>query len=300
MDGVGDDRHSWAFDGKRQKKWNGTDADYGTTLTSWAVGDVVGCSLEVSDEVPVTRVESGQMKKASKKGKTAKSAVVSSTDPQRFVKMQFSVNGNSLGEAFSFAIAGADGGGDKFEIVADANVAIQGLFHPALSLESGEAVLLNIGQRPFQFPPLAVEDTKEGGGSSAIAVVESSGYRPVIDALPVDIRAGIPRESVDSFVASTSASSKSSTVDNLIKTVNPDIPVAIASKVSETSRIDSSTTSRETFPVIDLESDALYPNIAALEKHGLQHLKAELERRNLKAGGTLTERAESFYCRVKS
>ena len=52
--GVGDDPHSWAYDGKRQKSWhdptedsvNNADgqADYGS---SWQVGDIVGCLLEL-------------------------------------------------------------------------------------------------------------------------------------------------------------------------------------------------------------------------------------------------------------
>ena len=26
---MGDDEHSWSYDGQRGKKWNGTDTDYG-------------------------------------------------------------------------------------------------------------------------------------------------------------------------------------------------------------------------------------------------------------------------------
>jgi len=43
-DGVGDDAHSFAFDGCRRLKWtNGTSEAYG----EWQRGDVVGCSLDL-------------------------------------------------------------------------------------------------------------------------------------------------------------------------------------------------------------------------------------------------------------
>lgn len=44
-DGVGDDSHSFAFDGARQMKWNGTNEVFGT---SWEPGSIVGCELELS------------------------------------------------------------------------------------------------------------------------------------------------------------------------------------------------------------------------------------------------------------
>ena len=44
-DGVGDDQHSWAYDGCRQQKWNGeAPEDYGA---AWSAGDVVGCLLDL-------------------------------------------------------------------------------------------------------------------------------------------------------------------------------------------------------------------------------------------------------------
>lgn len=44
-DGVGDDQHSWAYDGARVLKWHGgTNEAYGK---GWKVGDVVGCCLDM-------------------------------------------------------------------------------------------------------------------------------------------------------------------------------------------------------------------------------------------------------------
>ena len=46
-DGVGDDEHSWAYDGCRQQKWNGEiPEDYGA---AWTTGDVVGCLLDLDE-----------------------------------------------------------------------------------------------------------------------------------------------------------------------------------------------------------------------------------------------------------
>ncbi|CAM9258320.1 unnamed protein product [Chrysoparadoxa australica] len=47
-DGVGDDKHSWGYDGARRRRWNGeADVDeapeYGQ---AWKAGDVVGCQLD--------------------------------------------------------------------------------------------------------------------------------------------------------------------------------------------------------------------------------------------------------------
>ena len=45
--GVGDDRHSYAFDGHRKKKWNGSDEPYGE---QWATGDVIGTLIDISNK----------------------------------------------------------------------------------------------------------------------------------------------------------------------------------------------------------------------------------------------------------
>ena len=79
-DGVGDDRHSWAFDGFRQKKWNKEDADYGshTSTVSGAAAAVKNTTTSgkgtakktVSASTTSTSTSSG----GSTKGKTASSS----------------------------------------------------------------------------------------------------------------------------------------------------------------------------------------------------------------------------------
>jgi hypothetical protein len=44
-EGVGNDAHSWSYDGSRQKKWHATGTTYGE---SWSTGDVIGCALDLS------------------------------------------------------------------------------------------------------------------------------------------------------------------------------------------------------------------------------------------------------------
>ena len=45
-EGVGDCSHSWAYDGWRLLKWNGSSAEWGA---KWSVGDTVGCALDMEN-----------------------------------------------------------------------------------------------------------------------------------------------------------------------------------------------------------------------------------------------------------
>merc|ERR1719361_2138771 len=44
--GVGDHSKSWAYDGWRQKKWNGANVRYGGD-NKWKAGDIVGCCVDI-------------------------------------------------------------------------------------------------------------------------------------------------------------------------------------------------------------------------------------------------------------
>ena len=113
------------------------------TADSWVVGDVLGCLLEISEG-----------------------------DTEQVASISFTLNGISLGIAYSgidFRSVGSNAdtnfsnsnisstsssgssssGSDRKGISMDKS----GYFYPSLSLEDGEAVLLNIGQRPFAFLP---------------------------------------------------------------------------------------------------------------------------------------------------
>jgi hypothetical protein len=181
-DGVGDDLHSWAYDGMRGKKWNGEDLNYGTDIlaaveekasssssvgktanteketvdlnsasdstgaegnkTSWKVGDIVGCLLDIS---------------------------TAGADGPR-ARISYTVNGVNLGVAYSdISLAGMSGASSSNS----SGDSKSGHFYPAMSLEDGEAVLLNIGQRPFSYPPAA--DTNEVCAATQVAEPEPVG-----------------------------------------------------------------------------------------------------------------------------
>ena len=110
-DGVGDTAHSWAFDGLRSQKWHVEGSAYpDEERESWRAGDVVGCELLLS-------------------APSAAGAVC--------VTVSFAHNGSALGAAFAFPVD---------TLGPDALVA----FYPAVSLEDGEALIVNIGQHPFR------------------------------------------------------------------------------------------------------------------------------------------------------
>lgn len=128
-DGVGDDLNSWAYDGVRVKAWNAeNEKDYGR---KWEVGDVVGCLLCLDGD---DEAEGGGGKK--------KKAAKGEQQPGGYVR--YYLNGQDLGKAFTGLKAKA---GTEAEAPALS-------YYPALSLESGDAVRVNIGlHQPFKFSP---------------------------------------------------------------------------------------------------------------------------------------------------
>ena len=101
--GIGDHKHSFAFDGYRKKIWNGESGDYGFR---WHIGDIIGCMLDMDE-----------------------------------LTMQYTINGESLGIAFS-------------------NIQIsRGLF-PAASMNMGQAIRFNFGQVEFIHPPPSIDGYK--------------------------------------------------------------------------------------------------------------------------------------------
>ena len=47
-EGVGDDVHSWAFDGYRRYRWHRDSDSWGK---KWRVGDVLGCAIDIDNRV---------------------------------------------------------------------------------------------------------------------------------------------------------------------------------------------------------------------------------------------------------
>jgi hypothetical protein len=267
-DGVGDDTNSWAYDGLRKQRWHGQYAVYGDKYISdadvvtddgkdrerapfswepiastWQAGDVVGCFLSIS------RAADGSTER----------------------RFAYSLNGKYLGEAFC-DMTKAPKPGSTLSAIGDSLNALS----PGISMDEGEAFVINIGQKEFKHTPQSVEhhallDSVVGNSDSRAAeaenVVKMTTYKPIMEA----VNSAASKYSNDSDVLTASEEQAKSSVG----------PSANAQKVADT----------VTYDPIDLESDAFSAGVAALEALGLGHLKAELERRGLKAGGTLAERA---------
>ena len=230
-DGVGDDGHSWSFDGLRWRCWHfGQDAAYGpanitaegekadgslvavdeegSDLESWLPKDIVGCAVQYSS--PTTT--SGTNRKID----------------EVECCISFSLNGENFGPAFRFTLHRSK---------AEAHIPGMNwaMLSPALSLADGEKVRVNLGHKPFEYGPK--------GRSSYVAP-------------PVPLNesnAAVPDETTGQRTETEKA----------VEDVEP----------------------------IELESDA-FADISSLEALGLRKLQIELTRRGLKAGGSLSERAQ--------
>ncbi|KAJ4458524.1 putative E3 ubiquitin-protein ligase [Paratrimastix pyriformis] len=123
--GVGDDRHSYAYDGKRIKTWNGRDHPYGE---QWAIGDVIGICIDLTDQA----VPAGA-KPDERDGSPGPLAPTPGSSP--YGKIEFFRNGTPLGIAFQ-------------NVARDPELA----YFPGVSLGHNEKVSVNFGARPFRYP----------------------------------------------------------------------------------------------------------------------------------------------------
>jgi len=121
-DGVGDDQHSWAYDGARAQKWHGgTSEAYGS---AWESGDVLGCSLDLT------------------KGDG---------------EISFALNGTPLGPAFSQLTS--DGGhsaaraSSSSSSTSSSSSSSKPAFFPAAALEGGEALTVCVGPSGLKYGP---------------------------------------------------------------------------------------------------------------------------------------------------
>ena len=224
--GVGDDLHSWAYDGNRKRKWNNGSTDYGLL---WSTGDFVGCLIDIQPKV---------------------------------FTISFLLNGKELGDAFTdishcqkglLSVSKVQRKGKEYPQSSDGENIEERLedilsFHPAMSMESNEAVVINIGQHAFKYPPVNM-------------------HRPLIESMDFSSQHEI----------STEKFASTSDFKRISKVLEPN-PFEIASDLSTCQPRNG------TFDVIILEG---HPDALSLEMLGMAHLKAELERRGLKAGGTL-------------
>eukprot|EP00598_Pedospumella_elongata_P002836 CAMPEP_0184976590 /NCGR_PEP_ID=MMETSP1098-20130426/7509_1 /TAXON_ID=89044 /ORGANISM="Spumella elongata, Strain CCAP 955/1" /LENGTH=736 /DNA_ID=CAMNT_0027499491 /DNA_START=10 /DNA_END=2220 /DNA_ORIENTATION=+ len=284
-DGVGDDVHSWGFDGYRQQKWHaGEGCAYGPqTGNIWQIGDTVGCYLELFNSSNVAdNSEIGADTKSSKDRKRkAETAAVATTT---IGSISYTLNGVNYGKAF--------------DITAPVDSLSSLRLFPAMSLENNESVLLNLGSKNFKYAPsdgytMGSESVKKatpakGKKSSASAAVE-----------------GDSKVSVGQIVSVWEALLHPTTVnDSLESTKNDTTNVGTSSTATEPSTAVATAAPaaapgatpavEETHAPINLD-DALYTDVSALEELGLVHLKQELQLRGMKTGGTLQERAKRLH-----
>ncbi|KAF4321035.1 hypothetical protein G195_005801 [Phytophthora kernoviae 00238/432] len=215
-DGVGDHERSWAYDGARQVKWNGSKDEAYADDESWSKNDVIGCLLDL-EEGTVT----------------------------------FTRNGVDLGVAYcNVKCLSSDKG-----------------FFPAISVEQTEILLVNIGSQPLLYQPF--------------------GFEPVINALEaeattVNINGDREAPSSDNARPEIPVEAQNSSKWH-ITPKNKNAKSKIVKKEEKTMRVE---------PPIDL---LLFETVKSLEALGLERLKLELSRRDLKCGGSLTERAVRLF-----
>lgn len=161
----------------------------------------------------------------------------------------------------SYSLNGKNLGKAFEEIIEDEDA----MFSPAVSLEGSESVRMNIGQRPF----------------AKLTSAEASTYRPVLDAqdqIYYDAIAAYIKfcEQFDQSASSASNASVEAPVSTNSSSVAPEPPAP------------------QTFDPINID-DPEFTSPESFERFGMAHLKAELERRGLKSGGTLQERTTRLF-----
>jgi hypothetical protein len=274
--GVGDDAHSWAFDGARSCVWHGgKERAYGPGAGHWAAGDIVGVYVLVeSAAVPAAGPGSGKKKRARGKSEPAAAAL-----PRKQLSIGFSLNGEYLGDAFMAQSSSSRESPSQY-------------FYPVVSVESGESAQINIGQRPFQFYRDGTMLGESVKSSDAIPA-----FLPVLNSLDADITSSIGDymafyySNLEKSNAQSSSSGGASGGPE--KRIGKGCAAAGVSK--EGSIAPPAKDEQISYDIIDIDSPEFSSSAESFHRFGIAHLKAELERRGLKSGGTLAERAGRLF-----
>lgn len=258
-DGVGDDKHSWAFDGCRQQKWNGDGSDYGL---SWKEGDVVGCLLDVDAQT-----------------------------------ISFTLNGEPMPTAFDSLDDATPSprpkvGGKRKASAAEAehkeSSAGEGPgagFFPATSVEDGEVARFRVTAAGMRFgPPPGFKPVGEAMAAppedeAAVTATRAPFSSAVACATAADTKAEKEEET-----CTTEAPAAKRTK------VAAEPPTALAPAPAKKP-------TNEPRPPVEPEALDLAPfaSEADLEALGLDRLKAALLFLGVKCGGTLQERAARLF-----
>eukprot|EP00946_MAST-07B_sp_MAST-7B-sp1_P003272 g3272.t1 len=231
-DGVGDDKHSWGYDGHRGLKWHGG-GELGDKERTFGgdqrtkEGDVLGCMFDFERK-----------------------------------SISYWLNGQPLGVAFRL---------DTRIATSSRHIAV----YPAASLEAGQSVRFNLGQRPFRFPPqvpLYVNESKQD------MVV----WTPVWESRPRF------EDSNEQDLNSTRPVNKHEGVEMNSEIVASGSSTTVTASSGNSSSSSSAATTSSTTALLN----TLSPELAELEALGMETLKAKLMQLGVKCGGTLRERAQ--------
>ncbi|KAJ8571879.1 hypothetical protein ON010_g4955 [Phytophthora cinnamomi] len=147
-------------------------------------------------------------------------------------------------------------------------------FFPAISVEQTEILLVNIGSQPFLY--------------------EAPGFEPIISALETsgDSTALVPSSSKTTPEVDVPISSSDDKTPAASSDIKKKCEVApLANPQTETPQAEENPAA-PSHPPIDLMK---FETVESLESLGLERLKMELSRRDLKCGGNLAERAARLF-----
>jgi hypothetical protein len=279
-DGVGDDAHSWAYDGCRQRCWtNGESSEYGL---SWQAGDVVGCLLDLDNNQDSSK-EGGGGGGGGERG-----------------TLSFTLNGEAMPVAFSGvaaaltsepsppAAAGAGAASSSSSPSSSSSSATTaaadggGGFYPAVAVEDGEVLVLKVNRRDMRFGP--PQGFKAVGEAMACPPGEEDDQEEKEGrALMADEAAVDPVEKGEEPAAAASPAPAAATATPAPPAA-PAAPPAVEPPVVKAAPVVAQ--------ALDLSGVASCEELAAL---GLDRLKAALMALGVKCGGSLQQRAERLW-----
>jgi hypothetical protein len=269
-DGVGDDVHSWAFDGARQQRWNGESSAYGVP---WAAGDVIGCALDAGGGV-----------------------------------MRFSHNGADMGVAFKgLKLNGAGAGAGGAGAGAGAGGASAGAgagvgWFPAVSFEEDEELRINTGQRPWLYPPPAKHEPVQSAmagvmgaavGIASAAVEEMEAARAAEQAEQAAAAAKAAEAQAKAEAAKAARMAQMAKEAEAAEAGAEEAGAGGRKRGREEGAAAAKAGAPPPAPTLPEPLDlAPYKTAGKLEGLGLERLKAALMALGAKCGGTLQQRAE--------
>ena len=254
-DGVGDDNHSWAYDGCRQQKWNGeVPEDYGA---AWSAGDVVGCLLDL-DSVN------------DKEGLDAE-------DRALFGNVSFTLNGQDLSSAFKISLPTSSLSSHSSSFITPTSQQLLSTssapsFYPAAAIEDGEVLAVHVTTASLRYGP------PEGFH----AVAEAMAIRPP-ETKPIAQQRSEVQVACDNHECKSQIGAPITSITVETKATPPNTGHKAASEKEKLPLEPQE---------LDL---AAYASQNDLEKLGLDRLKAALMFLGLKCGGTLEQRAERLF-----